>query len=120
MAKILLVDDEPVLVDLTKMILEKDGYEVLVAKNGGECLEELEKNRPDLILLDIMMPGESGWEVCRKIKEDEKTRDIPVVMFTVRTSKASIEKSLRYAHADAHLGKPFTLDELCSMVRRFL
>ncbi|MFV2040642.1 MAG: response regulator, partial [Candidatus Hydrothermarchaeales archaeon] len=84
MADILLVDDEPEIMATTKIVLERAGYRVIEAESGAECLEKLKKKQPDLILLDVMLPDESGWDVCRKIKKDGKTRDIPVVMFTVR------------------------------------
>ncbi len=121
MASILLVDDEPEIVYVTKKVLEKEGNEVFIAKNGNECLRFLNKNElPDLILLDIMMPLENGWEVCRKIKSDNRTKHIPVVMFTVRTSKESVEKSLNYAMADAQIDKPFNISDLVRTVKRFL
>lgn len=120
MARILLVDDEQEIVFLTKKILEKDGHQVVVAENGRKCMKALGTDRPDLILMDVMMPGEDGWEVCRKIKGDKKTKNIPVVMFTVRTSKNSVEKSLEYAHADAQINKPFKMEELLNVIRGIL
>jgi two-component system sensor histidine kinase/response regulator len=120
MANILLVDDEPEIVFLTKMMLEKVGHEVTVASDSAECLEKLKPETHGLILLDIMMPGDDGWEACKKIKEDEKTRDIPVAMFTVRTSDASVEKSFKYSHADDHINKPFDREELLDRVERLL
>ncbi len=120
MTKILLVDDEPDIVIVSKMVLEKEGYEVIVAKNGEQCMNMLEKDRPDLILLDIMLPGLDGWEICKKIKKDATTKDIPVVMFTVRVSEKSVERSLEYAHADAQIGKPFETVELLNTVRHLL
>ncbi len=120
MAKILLVDDEPEIVILTRMMLEKEGHEVIVAKNGAECFERLNTETPDLILLDIMMPEDDGWEICRKIKGDEKTRGIPVAMFTVRTSDDSVEKSIEYSHADAHINKPFDMKKLLRTIEKIL
>jgi CheY-like chemotaxis protein len=120
MARILLVDDEPQIVVLTKMILEKEGHEVIAAKSSAECFEKLEEETPDLILMDVRMPNGNGWEACRKIKGDEKTQGIPVTMFTVRTSEDSIERSFKHAHADAHVNKPFSIGELTSTVERLL
>lgn len=120
MAKILVVDDEPEIVVLTKIILEKEGFEVTVAKDSGECFERIKEEKPDLILLDIMMPGDDGWEVCKKIKTDEKTRDVIVAMFTVRTSDDSVEKSYKYALADAHINKPFDKTEFVATLRSLL
>ena len=120
MGKILVVDDEPEIVVLTKIMLEKEGHKVLVAKNSDECFKKLKEEKPDLILLDIMMPGDDGWDACKKIKEDKETRDIPVAMFTVRSSEDSVEKSLEYANADAHINKPFDRLELLEIVRDML
>jgi CheY-like chemotaxis protein len=119
MTKILVVDDEPEILLLVKLMLEKNGYEVIEARNGTECLEKLGE-RPDLVVLDVMMPGDDGWEVCRKIKSDEKTKDIPVILLTVRTSEKSRRKSMEYAGADAHINKPFEMAELLETVRRLL
>jgi CheY-like chemotaxis protein len=120
MAKILIVDDEPEIIFLATRMLEKEGHEVTGAKNSAECFEILKEETPDLILMDIMMPNDDGWETCRKIKEDEKTRDIPVATFTVRTSNDSIEKSFRHAHADAHINKPFEKKDLLDTVENLL
>ena len=120
MPKILLVDDEPEIVVLTRMMLEKAGYRVEVAKDSAECFERLKVEKPDLILMDIMMPGDDGWVTCRKIKENEKTKDIPVAMFTVRSSDDSVERSFKYSHADAHINKPFQMKELLDTVKGLL
>ncbi len=120
MGKILVVDDEPEIVVLTKIMLEKEGHKVTVAKDSAECFERLKKEKPDLILLDIMMPGDDGWDACKKIKEDRETHDIPVAMFTVRASDNSVEKSYKYAHADVHINKPFDRKELLDIVRGLL
>lgn len=120
MAKILFVDDEPDLVFLVTKMLENDGYGVATASSGEECLKMLKKEKPDLILLDIMMRGIDGWEVCKKIKEDKRTKDIPAVMLTVRTSSDSRQKSFEYAHCDAHIDKPFAKEELLTTVKKFL
>ncbi len=120
MAKILLVDDEPEIVYLTRTMLEKAGYEVMVANDSAECFERLKEEKPDLILMDIMLPDDDGWAACRKIKENEKTQHIPVAMFTVRSSEDSVEKSFKYSHADAHINKPFQMKELLDTVKGLL
>ncbi len=119
MAKIMVVDDEPQILTLVKIMFEMKGYQVSEAKSGAECLRKLKNEKPDLILLDIMMPGEDGWEILKEIKKDKETKDIPVVMFSVRTSKDSIKKSLEYG-ADAHINKPFDLDYLLNQVKSLL
>lgn len=120
MAKILFVDDEPDLIFLVSKMLEKEGYDVATARSGEECLEILKKKKPDLILLDIMMEGIDGWEVCKKIKEDKRTKNIPVVMLTVRTSNDSKRRSFEYAHCDAHIDKPFAREELIATIKKLL
>ncbi len=119
-AKILVVDDEPEILSLTKIILEKGGYEVFTASDSVECFKRLKEVRPDLILLDVMMPGDDGWATCKKIKDGKTTKGIPVAIFTVRTSENSIEKSQAYAQADAHIKKPFEMKKLLETVKRLL
>ena len=119
MAKILLVDDEPDIRFLTKRMLERQGYSVAEAEDGETALRMLQEERPDLVLLDVRMPGLNGWEVCRRIKADEETKSIPVVMFTVRTSEEDMLRSREYG-ADAHINKPFDRDELLRLVEKML
>jgi len=118
-AKILLVDDEPEMRFITRKMLEKAGHTVVEACSGEECLARLEEELPDLILLDVMMPGDDGWEVCRKIKSQDRTRGIPVVMFTVRTEEEDMLESTS-SGADAHINKPFERDELLGIISRIL
>ena len=120
MAKILIVDDEPEIIFLATKMLEKEGHRVIGAKSSDECFERLKEETPDLILMDVMMPNDDGWESCRKIKENEKTRDILVATFTVRTSDNSVDKSFEHAHADAHINKPFTKKELLDTIENLL
>ncbi|WP_456475203.1 response regulator [Candidatus Pyrohabitans sp.] len=118
-ARILIIDDEPEIITLTRMMLQKAGYEGIGAENGKEGLEILGKDRVDLVLLDVVMPGMNGWEVCRKIKADEELRQIPVVMFTVYDNKEDVMRS-HECGADAYLSKPFDREELLDVVRRLL
>lgn len=117
-SKILMVDDDLDLVDSTRMILSLEGYEMLVAESGTECLEILKNEKPDLILLDIEMPKMDGWEVCKKIKTDEKTWDIPVVIYTGNSTEEDKKKSLEYA--DAHINKPSRTEHILEVVNSFL
>ncbi|RMF91222.1 MAG: response regulator [Methanobacteriota archaeon] len=117
MTRIMFVDDEPDIMYLVKKILEKEGYQVDSVYTGQECIERAGKERPDLILLDIMMPDIDGWEVSRTLKSKEETRDIPIVMLTIRTSENSVEKSFDYAYADAHIGKPINTTEMLNTIR---
>ncbi len=118
--KILLVDDEPDILKITKRILEKEGHDIGVAESGKKCMDLLSNKKPDLILMDVRMPNENGWEIGRKIKSNNKTKDIPLAMFTVRSSIDSRKKSFEYAHADAHIDKPFDMDELVKVVNQLL
>ncbi len=120
MARIMFVDNEPDLIFLVTKMLRNDGYDVVTASSGEECLRMLKKEKPDLILLDIMMRGIDGWEVCKKIKEDKQTKNIPIVMLTVRTSDDSKRKSFEYAHCDEHIDKPFAKEELLSTIKKLL
>lgn len=115
-SKILLVDDEPDIIYLVKRFLERAGYSVVEAYGGRDALKKTEMEKPDLVLMDVMMPDLDGWEVSRSLKSSEDTRDIPIVMLTVRTSHDSRQKSKEYAHADEHLGKPASGKEILSLI----
>ena len=84
LGRILVVDDTPVNVKLLADLLAVKGYEVATAASGAEALEQVARQRPDLVLLDVVMPGMTGYEVCRKLREDAKTATLPVVMVTAQ------------------------------------
>lgn len=117
--KILIVDDEPDIVTLVRVILERDGYWVVSATNGDEALAVAQSEIPDLILLDLVMPGKSGLEVCRILKSIPKTRNVPVVMFTALGRDVD-RKLSSLAGADAHFTKPFVPAGLTAEVSRWL
>jgi CheY-like chemotaxis protein len=117
--RVLVVDDEPDVLNLTKMILVKKRYQVIVTPDGDEALRKADAEAPDLILLDLVMPGKSGLEVCRILKSQSKTKHIPVVIFTVLGR--DVDRSLvKKAGANAHFMKPFTAEALLSEVKRQL
>ncbi len=116
--KILVVDDEPLSVELLEDILSKD-YDVVTAFDGNEALLKVEQTFPDLILLDIMMPGMSGYEVCKKLKSDEKTISIPIVMVTALKEKEDKIKAIE-AGADDFLSKPVDIYELSARVKSLI
>jgi two-component system KDP operon response regulator KdpE len=113
---ILVVDDEPPIVRLVRAKLSADGYSVITASNGEEALCHLEEERPDLIVLDLMMPGMDGFETLRRVRQDSQ---IPVIMLTARASDADKLKGLQ-SGADDYMTKPFNPDELSARVAAVL
>jgi len=117
--RILVADDEPDILNLTKLMLEQEGYLVTTASDGEETLRKAEAEMPDIILLDIVMPGKTGLEVCKILKAKRKTRDIPVVMFTALGQDVD-RKLAKEVGCDGYFTKPFTLESLLTEVRRHL
>jgi len=113
---ILVVDDQPINVQLLKRKLEKDGLRVTAAYNGFEALESVRKEKPDLILLDVMMPDMDGIEVCQRLQAQEDTRSIPVIFITARTSKEGKIEGLGVGAVD-YITKPIDLDETLARVQ---
>ena len=109
--KILLVDDEEDILDFLELILEEQGYSVLKATSGREALAAAQVNRPELILLDIMMPEMDGWEVLKLLKADEEVSHIPVAMLTARTEMKDKIQGLQEGAID-YICKPFATKEL--------
>ena len=116
--KILLIEDELDLVEVTKMRLEKSGYEVISALSGEDAFTFLQKDIPDLILLDLLLPGIQGEEVCKKIKCDDRLKTIPVILFTA--SASDIPKVVKEVGADDYVTKPFEPEELLSKIKKFI
>ena len=106
--KIMIVDDEADVVETVKLILESEGYETMFAFNGMECMEKLEKAKPDLILLDIMMQPMNGWQVLRAIKENDKLDKIPISMLTVVPLTADNFKDENLENIENYIIKPFS------------
>lgn len=117
--RILVVDDDPRLLHVVAMYLSIEGYEVDTASNGEEGLRQLEQRRPDLVILDVMMPGIDGLEACRRIKSNPDTRAIPVVLFTALSRTDDVENG-RAAGANRFINKPFSLIGLGAVIRSFL
>ena len=116
---VLMVDDEEMNLELVETLMVPLGYEVEKARNGREALEKISKREPDIILLDVMMPGMDGYEVCRILKEDEKTRHIPIVMVTALSQIENKVTGIETG-ADDYLSKPFHMRELIARVKSLL
>jgi len=114
--KVLIVDDEPDTLELVKLVLESGGFETVLATTGKEALKKLEALRPDLVLLDIMMPDMDGWEVFRKIKE--KNTKMPIAILTAKAQNFDRLLGLHVLKADDYITKPFGKNELISRVRK--
>ena len=113
---ILIVDDQPINVQLLKRKLEREGLQVVPAYSGSEALDLVSQSRPDLILLDVMMPDMDGIEVCRRLQASADTRSIPVIFVTARTSKEGKIEGLSVGAVD-YITKPIDLDETLARVQ---
>jgi adenylate cyclase len=116
-ARILVVDDVPANVRLLEAVLEPRGYDVVTATDGDHALGLVESSKPDLVLLDVMMPDPDGYEVCRRLREDDETAVLPVIMVTASTDEKT--KAIQ-AGADDMIAKPFSHDELLTRIRSLL
>ncbi len=114
--RIMVVDDEAYIVELVKFNLEKEGYQVSVATNGMEALDMIQYERPDLVLLDIMLPNVDGLEVCRTLKQNKDTSWIPIIMLTAKGEEIDTVLGLEMG-ADDYIKKPFSPRELIARVK---
>jgi DNA-binding response OmpR family regulator len=126
-ATVLLVDDEPKIVETVQYVLEEEGYEVVTARDGPSALEAVHRHVPDIVLLDVMMPGEDGYSVSRKIHEAAEQgrlpRKIPVVLITARDlshDPVSEKVTRRVSQAELIVYKPFDIDDLLFLIDRVL
>ena len=117
--KILVVDDEPTIVRLMEFILARQGHDVLVAVNGEEALQKIKAHRPDLVLLDIMMPRIDGYEVAQKLRADPQTASLPIIMLSAKAQDEDIRRGVEVG-VDEYVTKPFTPDHLVHVVARYL
>ena len=113
---VLIVDDEPDTLELVKLVLESGGFKTVSAASGMEALREVDVSKPDLVLLDIMMPDMDGWEVFRKIKEINST--LPIAILTAKAQNFDRLLELHVLKADDYITKPFGKNELISKVRK--
>ena len=117
--RVLVVDDEPSIAKILRKQLEVAGFEVAVAVDGAEGLVKVREFRPELIVLDVMLPKLSGHQVCATLKQDAELKVIPVLMLTAKAQRKDQDEGLQ-SGADAFLTKPFQLEELLGQVRRLL
>src|ERR687892_2006132 len=117
--KILIADDEPNIVTALEFLLQRNGYEVLIARNGDAALKLVEEQQPDLVLLDVMMPVKSGYEVCQRMRERADWRHIKIVMLTAKGRDVEMNKGLSLG-ADLYITKPFSTQELVAKINGLL
>ena len=116
MPKILIVDDEPAIVELAQLYLQKDGFETVTAADGIQALVQVKQTRPDLVVLDLMLPGLDGWEVCRRLRAET---NLPIIMLTARSEDVDKIVGLELG-ADDYVTKPFNPRELVARVKAVL
>ena len=117
--KILIVDDEPDILKVVTFRVKKLEYEVVTATNGQEALDLIQKEEPDLILLDIELPVMNGYEVCQRVKTNEKLKHIPIIFLTA-SSASKIAEKVKEFNADDYLIKPFDSKELLKKIKNFI
>ena len=116
--RILCIEDEPEMIDLIRLILSRKGFEVSGASGGQEGIYKIRNEKPDLILLDLMMPFMDGWEVYQQMKADEATKNIPVIVVTAKAQSIDKVLGLHIAKVDDYIAKPFSPKELIDSVER--
>lgn len=116
--KILLVDDEVDMLELTRMRLENAGYEVITSNTGEDALEIMKLNRPDLVLIDLLLPKMQGAEVCSRIRNDEKLKNLPIILFTAKSGSGPAET--RRLMANDYISKPFDSENLLEKIKKFI
>ena len=118
--RVVCIEDEPEMIDLVRLILGRKGFDVIGADGGVEGLETVRREKPDLVLLDLMMPDMDGWEVYQQIKADDDLRDIPVVVVTAKAQSIDKVLGLHIAKVDDYITKPFGPQELLESVEKIL
>jgi len=114
------IEDEPEMIDLVKLILGRKGFDLVGAVGGREGLETVRKLRPDLVLLDLMMPDMDGWEVYQQMKADDELKDVPVIVVTAKAQSIDKVLGLHIAKVDDYVTKPFGPHELLQSVNKVL
>jgi two-component system response regulator VicR len=118
--RVVYIEDEAEMIDLVRLILNRRGYQVIGAHGGREGLEIVQKELPDLVLLDLMMPDMDGWDVYQQMKAEQRTHDIPVVVVTAKAQNIDKVLGLHIAKVDDYISKPFSPGELIDSVENIL
>ena len=116
--RILCIEDEPEMIDLIRLILSRKGFEVSGASGGQDGIYKVRNEKPDLVLLDLMMPYVDGWEVYQQMKADDTTKNIPVIVVTAKAQSIDKVLGLHIAKVDDYIAKPFSPKELIDSVER--
>jgi DNA-binding response OmpR family regulator len=117
--KILIADDEPNILISLEFLMKREGYEVVLARDGQEALDAIERERPALVLLDVMMPVKTGFDVCSEVRASETLRDTVILMLTAKGRDTDVAKGLALG-ANAYMTKPFSTRELVQKVREMV
>ena len=117
--KVLIADDEPNIVVSLEFLMKREGHQVVVARDGDEALAAIRRERPDLVLLDVMMPGKTGFDVCAAVRADESLAATKIVLLTAKGRDTDVAKGTALG-ADAYITKPFSTKELAARVRELL
>ena len=117
---VVVIEDDPEMIELVKLILAKDGYDVMGANNGREGLATIEEYQPDAVLLDLMMPDMDGWEVYQSMKAQDTMKTIPVIIITAKAQSIDKVLGLHIAKVDDYITKPFSPSELLNSVRKVI
>lgn len=118
--KIVYIEDDIEMTYLIKMILERKGYEIITTNNGLEGFELVEKERPDLVLLDLMMPEIDGWDIFQQLRSNKKTENIPVIVISAKAQPIDKVLGLQVAKVNNYVGKPFKPQELIDSIEKIL
>ena len=117
--KILLADDEPNIVKVIELRLKSEGYEILTAYNGEEAISKIKENKPDIAILDVMMPPPNGYQICRILKEDAEYKNIPIILLTAKSTESDKFWGIE-SGADAYITKPYNAKELLETVKKLI
>ena len=117
--KVLIADDEPNILISLEFLMKREGHQVVVARDGDEALAAIRRERPDLVLLDVMMPGKTGFDVCAAVRADESFAATKIVLLTAKGRDTDVAKGTALG-ADAYITKPFSTKELAARVRELL